>query len=158
MKELISDPYQARYEPPRIEYPLSQKYSPPQREFAPPQISQPAQAQRQNNFINERELQKNKLQNQKHEGLFPTSSDRVRSQGRQQQQAPEQDHHQSPKINRQDNFPVSPKKNEYKPNFDPSYNPFVPDDAAEKQRKDEKNKEYLRALEEQRQEHERKRK
>jgi hypothetical protein len=43
------------------------------------------QVERQNNFINERELQKNKLQNQKHEGLFPNSSDRnkIRSFGKQ---------------------------------------------------------------------------
>lgn len=55
-------------------------------------------------------------------------------------------------------MPLSPKRNDYKKNFDPSYNPFVPDDAIEKQRKQQKNRQYLKALEEQRLEHERQRK
>ena len=57
-------------------------------------------------------------------------------------------------------MPLSPRNesNDYKPKYDPSYNPFVPDDAAEKQKKDEKNRLYLKALEEQRMEHERQRK
>lgn len=92
---------------------------------------------RQNNFINERELQKNKLQNQKHEGLFPNSSDhqRVRSYGK--QAVPEQDKHVSPRSPQGNFNPVSPKKHQ-NPSypFDPSYNPFVKDDAAERQRKE----------------------
>ena len=32
-------------------------------------------------------------------------------------------------------MPVSPLRNEYKPKVDPTYNPFVPDDTLEKQRK-----------------------
>jgi len=91
------------------------------------------QPQRQNYFINEREQQKNKLQNQKHEGLFPNSSDynKVRSLGK-QNHIPEQDRVLSPKKDNAQNIPLSPRKNERSDDrgrYDPSYNPFVPDEA-----------------------------
>lgn len=57
---------------------------------APPPAAYAAHNERQNNFINDREIQKIKMQNQKHEGLFPSSSDhnRVRSFGKQAQPIP----------------------------------------------------------------------
>jgi hypothetical protein len=74
-----------------------------------------------------------KLQNQKHEGLFPTSSDhnRVRSYGKQPLPiVPEQDRGTLP-PNYGKFSPTSPKKvssPDYEPRFDPAYNPFVKDD------------------------------
>jgi hypothetical protein len=79
----------------------------------------PAANPRQNNLINERELQKIKMQNQKHEGLFPSEQQRVRSYGKQPPIITEQEHHQPfvsppPLINK----PKSPEPN-------PNFNPFV---------------------------------
>ena len=86
--------------------------------------------QRENYLVNERELHKNKMQNQKHEGLFPNSNDRngVRSIGK--EALSEQDKHLSPNTKKHETIPISPPRNEYRPKFDPTYNPFVPNDAA----------------------------
>lgn len=100
---------------------------------------------RENNFINEREIQKNKLQNQKHEGLFPSSSDsnRVRSSGKQQypQYIPEKDRAE-PRLSP---YPVNPPfKKALSPEVEPAFNPFVRGEELLKQKREESHREYLR--------------
>lgn len=122
---------------------------------APPPAYAP-QNDRQNNFINEREIQKIKMQNQKHEGLFPSSSDhnRVRSFGKQPQPVPENDNYE-PKYAQQ----APPVKKALSPvadkNFNPDFNPFVRADELQKQKREENHRQYLKELELQRQEQER---
>ena len=147
MKELISDPRKPHYEPSKFDMPKPLQFpASPKRVVHPhPAAQKPVEPQRQNYLVNERELQKNKLQNQKHQGLFPNSSDhnKVRSLGK-QQNIPVQDKKISPMNERNPQMPLSPKRHEPKAKFDPTYNPFVPDDEIEKQRKEEKHRQYLK--------------
>ena len=64
MKELISDPYKPRYDQPQA-YVKKTDINPPPYEPEPQKVM-PIEPKRQNYIMNERELQKNKLQNQKH--------------------------------------------------------------------------------------------
>ena len=130
MKELINDPQKPKYQPTAIVETRQQKDIPPSPSVVAAAYTPKAGAERVNNLVNERELQKNKLQNQKHEGLFPSSSDhnRVRSYGK--QNVPEQDRNVSPKPYQP--MPASPRRRhptETPQHFDPSFNPFVKDDA-----------------------------
>lgn len=126
MNELMLAPPKYNQEP---KAPAS--FEPVKEAYKPLDFLQPSsQANpRENHFINEREIQKSKMQNQKHEGLFPNSSDhnRVRSFGKQLQAEliPEKDKADQ-KVSP---YGVNPLKKAASPEIDkgynPNYNPFV---------------------------------
>lgn len=124
MNELMLAPPKYNQEPraPASFEPVKEAYKP----LESPQPSSQANP-RENHFINEREIQKSKMQNQKHEGLFPNSSDhnRVRSYGKQADLIPEKDKADQ-KVSP---YGVNPLKKAASPDidkgFNPDYNPFV---------------------------------